>query len=52
VTFKSEEAFNAIASTMNLGSVGYENAVNAEDERLIGSNGLLWIASATCCPWR
>jgi hypothetical protein len=31
----TQEAFDAIASTMNLGSVGYDNAANAKGERLI-----------------
>jgi hypothetical protein len=29
----TQEAFNAIVSTMNLGSVGFENAVNEKGER-------------------
>jgi hypothetical protein len=31
----SQAAFDAIAKTLPLGSVGYENAVNAKGERLI-----------------
>jgi hypothetical protein len=31
----THEAFDAIASTMNLCSVGYENEVNEKGERLI-----------------
>ena len=31
----TQEAFDAIASTLMLGSVGYENAVNERGERLI-----------------
>jgi hypothetical protein len=30
----SQAAFDAIAKTLPLGSVGYENAVNEKDERL------------------
>ena len=31
----TQAAFDAIASTMNLGSVGFENEVNEKGERLI-----------------
>jgi hypothetical protein len=31
----SEAAFDAIAKTLALGSVGYENAVNERDERYV-----------------
>lgn len=31
----SQAAFEAIASTLPLGSVGYENQINEQDERLI-----------------
>jgi hypothetical protein len=31
----TEAAFNAIAATLPLGSIGYENAVNERGERLI-----------------
>lgn len=31
----TQEAFDAIASTLMLGSAGYENAVNERGERLI-----------------
>jgi hypothetical protein len=31
----TQEAFDAISSTMNLGSVGFENEVNDRGERLI-----------------
>jgi hypothetical protein len=36
----SEAAFDAIASTLPLGSVGYENATNERGERLV------WLAPA------
>jgi hypothetical protein len=32
----SQAAFDAIASTMQLGLVGYENAINEQGERLVG----------------
>jgi hypothetical protein len=41
----TEQAFLAIASTLALGRVGFEDPVNENGERLI-SNGLPWIASA------
>jgi hypothetical protein len=40
----SQAAFDAIAKTLPLGSVGYENATNEKGERLI------WLAAGR--PWR
>jgi hypothetical protein len=40
----TQDAFDAIASTITLGNVGFENEVNEKGEGLIGSLAWCWIA--------
>jgi hypothetical protein len=44
----SQAAFEAIARTLTLGSVGYENATNEQGERLIWLDRGLSTASGLC----
>jgi hypothetical protein len=44
----SQAAFEAIAATLPLGSVGYENKVNERGEKLIWLIGRWWTGCALC----
>ena len=44
----SVEAFDAIASTLPLGSVGYEDATNEQGQRLIWLDRRWWTGCTRC----